>query len=65
MEKKLSNIFKTTNVTTLTKAILKSTYTVLQVTFEWKTLKQPAHFLRTVEFSATFDIQISITLNIF
>ena len=30
MEKKLSNIFKTTNVMKLTKAILKSSYRVLQ-----------------------------------
>ena len=30
MEKRLSNIFKTTNVTKLTKAILKSSYRVLQ-----------------------------------
>ena len=65
MEKRFPNIFKTTNVTTLTKTILKSSYVVLQVTYKWKTLKQPVYFLRTVEFSPTFDIEISITLDIF
>ena len=62
MEKRLSNIFKTTNVTKLTKAILKSSYRVLQITSKWKTLKQPVHFLTPVEFWPTFEIQISITL---
>ena len=33
METKLSNIFKTTNVTNLAKVIQESRYTVLQVTF--------------------------------
>ena len=33
METKLSNIFKTTNVTNLAKVIQESPYTVLQVTF--------------------------------
>ena len=65
MEKRFPNIFKTTNVTTLTNTILKSSYVVLQVTYKWKTLKQPVYFLRTVEFSPTFDIEISITLDIF
>ena len=61
MEKRLSNIFKTTNVTKLTKAILKGSYRVLQVTSKWKTLKQPVYFLRAIEFWPTSDIEISIT----
>ena len=60
METRLSNIFKTTNVTNFTKAILKSSYRVLQVTSKWKTLKQPVYVLKTVEFCSTFDIQIDI-----
>ena len=65
MEKRLSNIFKTTNITKLTKAILKSSYGVLQNTSKWKILKQSAYFLRDVEFWPTFDIQVSIALAIF
>ena len=65
MEKRLSNIFKTANVTNLTKAILKSYYRVLPVTCKWKTLKQPVYFLRAVEFWPAFDIQIRIILAIF
>ena len=64
METRLFNIFKTANVTKLTKAILESSYRVLQVTSRWKTLKQPVYFLRAVEFWSTFDIQIDITLAI-
>ena len=37
MKKRFSNTFKTTNVTKLTKAILKSFYRVLQITSKWKT----------------------------
>ena len=40
METRLSNIFKTTNVTYLTKVILERSYKVLQVTSKWKTLKR-------------------------
>ena len=65
MEKRLSNIFKTTNVTKLIKAILKSSYRVLQVTFKGKKIKQPVYFLRAVAFWSTFDIQISITFATF
>ena len=65
METRLSNIFKTTNVTNFTKAILKSFYRVLEVTSKWKTLKQPIYFLRAVEFCSTFDIQFDVTLAIF
>ena len=46
MDTRLSNIFKTTNVTNFTKAILKSSYRVLEVTFKWKTLKQPVYFFK-------------------
>ena len=66
MEIRLSNIFKTTNVTKLTEAILKSSYIVLQVpSSRWKTLKQPVCFLKAVEFCSTFNIQIDINLAIF
>ena len=66
MEKRLSNIFKTTNITKLIKAILKSSYNrVLQVAFKWKTLKQLVYYLRAVKFWPTFEVQISITLAIF
>ena len=50
MEKRLLNIFKITNVSKLTKAILKISYTVLEINSKWKTLKEPAYFLRAVEF---------------
>ena len=50
IETRLSNIFKTTNVTNLTKVIQQSSYRVLQVTSKWKTLKQPVYFLKAVEF---------------
>ena len=62
MEKRLPNVFKSTKVTNLSKAILKSPY---KVTSKWKTLKQPVYFSRAVEFWPTFDIQISIALAIF
>ena len=65
MEKRLSNIFKTANVTNYTKTILKSSYRALQVTFKQKILRQPVYFLKAVEFCSTFDIQIDITLAIF
>ena len=65
MEKRFSNIFKTRNVTKLTKTILKSSFRVLQVTSKWPIFKQTAYFLRAFEFWPTFDIQISITLAIF
>ena len=58
METRLSNIFKTTNVTNLTKVIQQSSYRVLQVTSKWKTLKQPVYFLKAVEFWPTFDIHV-------
>ena len=50
METRLSNIFKTTNVTDLTKVIQQNSYSVLQVTCKWKTLKQPVYFLKVVEY---------------
>ena len=50
METRLSNIFKTTNVTNLTKVIQQNSYRVLQVTSKWKTLKQPVYFLKAIEF---------------
>ena len=62
METRLSNIFKTTNVTNLTKVIQQSSY---WVTAKWKTLKQPVYFLKAVEFWPTFDIHVDITLAIF
>ena len=65
METRLSNIFKTTNVTNLTKVIQQSSYRVLQVTYKWKTLKQPVYFLKAVEFWSTFSIQVDINLAVF
>ena len=65
METRLPNIFKTTNVTNLTKLIQKSFFRVLQVTSKTKTLKQPVRFLKAVEFCPIFDIQFDITLDIF
>ena len=57
----ISKIFKTAIVTNLNRVVLESSYTVLQVTFKWKTLKQPIYFLKAVEFCLTFDTQIDIT----
>ena len=53
MEKRLSNIFKTSNVAKLTKAILESSYRKL------------LYFLKAVECWPTFYIEIGITLTIF
>ena len=50
METRLSNTFKTTSVTKLTKVILESSYSVLQVTFKWKTSKRTVYFLKVIEF---------------
>ena len=50
IEKRLSNIVKTTNVVKLTKAILKSSYRVLQVISKWKTLKKPVYSLGILNF---------------
>ena len=58
METSLFNIFKTTNVTKPTKAILENSYIVLQGTSKQKALKHITYFLNTIEFWATFDIQI-------
>ena len=65
METRLSNIFKTANVTNLTKVIQQNSYRVLQVISKWKTLKQPVYFLKAVEFWPTFDIHVGITSAIF
>ena len=64
METRLSNIFKSTNVTNLAKIIQESSYRVAQVTSKWKTLKQSVYFLKAVEYCPTFNIQIDITLTI-
>ena len=64
METRLSNIFKIKNVKNLTIFILESSYRLLQITFKWKTLKQPFYFLRAVEFCPTFDIEIDMNLAI-
>ena len=65
METRLYNIFKSKNATKLARPILKSSYKVLLETILSVTLRQPVHFLRTVEFLATFNLQINITLVIF
>ena len=62
METRLSNIFKSQNVSNLTKVILESSYRVLQIKFKWKTLKEPVYVLKAFKFCFTFDIQIDITL---
>ena len=64
METRLSNIFKTANVTNLTKVIQQSSYRVLQILSKWKTLKQPVYFLKAL-FKPTFNIQVDITLAVF
>ena len=64
METRLSNIFRTTNVTNFAKVIQESVYRVLQATSKEKTLEQSVYFLKAVEFCPTFDIQIDITLAI-
>ena len=65
METRLSNIFKTANVTNLTKVIQQSSYRVLQILSKWKTLKQPVYYLKAVEFWPTFDIQFDVTFAVF
>ena len=65
MDTRLYNIFKSENATKLARPILKSSYKVLLETILSMTLNQPVHFLRTVEFSAAFNLQINITLVIF
>ena len=65
METRLSIIFKTTNVTNLTKVIQQNSYRVLQVTSKWKRLKQPVRFLKVVQFRPPFDIHVDIILAIF
>ena len=61
MEIRLTNILNTRKVTKLSKTILETSYTVLQVTSKWKTLNQSIDLLRAFKFWATFDIQINIT----
>ena len=65
METRLSNIFKTANVTNLIKVIQQNSYRVLQVTSKWKTLKQPVYFLKAIEFWPTSYIHVDIKLAIF
>ena len=60
VETRLSNIFKTTNVTNSTKVIQQSSYSVLQVTSKWKTLKQLACFLKVVEFDLLFTFKLTL-----
>ena len=65
METRLYNNFKTKEVTNLTKPILKRSYKVLLETIFFVTLRQPVLFLWIVEFFATFNLLIDITLVIF
>ena len=58
MEKRFSNIFKTTNVRKVDQDHSK----MFLVTSKWKILKQIVYLLRAVELWPTFDIQISINL---
>ena len=64
MERRLSNIFKITNVTNLTKVIQETFHRNTNVSKK-ETLKQPVYFLMVVDFCPTFDIQINITWAIF
>ena len=62
METKLYNILEIKNAAKLARPILKSSYKVLLETILSVTLRQPVHFLRAVEFLATLNLQIDITL---
>ena len=64
METRLSNILKTKNATKFIKTILESTYKVVLGTYNLAAPTQPAFLLKTVEFKATFDIEIVITFAI-
>ena len=64
METRLSNILKTKNATKFIKTILESTYKVVLGTYNLAAPTQPAFLLKTVEFKATFDIEIVITFGI-
>ena len=50
METRLSNTFKTTNITNFNKAILKR----YKSSISYKTLKQAVYFLNAVEFCSTY-----------
>ena len=65
METRLYNICKSKNATKLARPILLSSYKVLLEKILSVTLRQPVHFLRAVEFLATFNLQINITLVMF
>ena len=65
MDTRLYNIFKSENATKLARPILKSSYKVLLETILFMTCDPACAFLRTVEFLATFNLQINITLVIF
>ena len=62
MEMKLSKNYKCHEAD---QGRLKSPYEVLQVTLQFKTLKQTLHFLWVVEVLATFNLQSDITLALF
>ena len=64
METRLYNIFKSKNATKLARPIPKTSYKVLLETRLSVTLRQPVHFLGTVEFLATFNLQINSFGNI-
>ena len=57
METRLSNVFKTTNVTNITKVILESSYRVLQVTSNRE--KQHVYILKAVEFCRLLTFKLT------
>ena len=57
---RLHNIFKTANVTNLTKVIKESSYRILQVTSKQKTLKQPSTFQRQLNFALLLTFKLTL-----
>ena len=55
-EKKLCNIFKTTNTKNLIKTILENHFKLLKTPGKTTILKQSKHFLQVVQFLATFYV---------
>ena len=65
METRLYRIFKSKKATNWTKSILESSYKFLLGTILFVTLKRPVHFLWAIEFLATFNLKIDITMALF
>ena len=65
METRLYHIFKSKKATNWTKSILESSYKFLLGTILFVTLKRPVYFLWAIEFLATFNLKIDITMALF